>query len=289
MTTKQSPTVKEDGLLYDSELPGLLAIPHERAKVQSSGWHDWLLHHNKFRFESAAGSFTAFKSSKGYWTAQRRVDRNLRHQYLGESHTLTYEALEETAKILAAGDYWHKHVSNKGRPREVDKELLRNQKSHTLYETEQTGLEAKVRELEEEVRRLGAELNLTRQMRDTVQGKHDKVVEDNGQLIRLVRETQEQVRQCENKLSILSEIHRESDLRCQELESLVEDYQSRKYEAEESDRIQRTRTIGIDLEEFYDAVILSHPPRERKVIGKPMTRFKALIKEALTRRGMPVR
>ncbi len=194
MTTKQSPTVKGDGLLYDSELPGLLAIPHERAKVQSSGWHDWLLHHNKFRFESAAGSFTAFKSSKGYWTAQRRVDRNLRHQYLGESHTLTYETLEETAKILAAGDYWHKHVSNKGRPREVDKELLRSQKSHIpAYETEQTGLEAKVRELEEEVRRLGAELNLTRQMRDTAQSKHDRVVEDNGRLIRMVREAQAEI------------------------------------------------------------------------------------------------
>ncbi len=99
-----------------------------------------------------------------------------------------------------------------------------------------------------------------------------------------------EVERLEKSIAILSELHRESDLRCQELENLLyEDYQAkRKYEAEESAH-QRTRTPGIDLEELYDAVILSHPPRERKLIGKAVGRFKTLIAEALTRRGVPVR
>jgi regulator of replication initiation timing len=103
-------------------------------------------------------------------------------------------------------------------------------------------------------------------------------------------EIEAKVVELEKSLAMLSELHRESDLRRQELESLVDDYQTkRKYEAEESDRIQQPRILGIDLEEFYDAVMLGHPPRERKLIGKPLSRFKALIKEALTRRGVPVR
>jgi chromosome segregation ATPase len=165
MATKESPTVKEDGL-HASGLPGVLALPHERAKVQSSGWHEWLIQHSKFRFDTAKGSFTAFKSSKGYWTAQRRVDGNLRHQYLGESHTLTYETLEETAQILAAPDYWRKHVSGKGRPRDADKELT--QKSHiNSYETERkveepsneaTELRFRLAELEARLREKDGEL-----------------------------------------------------------------------------------------------------------------------------------
>lgn len=149
MTTEQSPTVKEDGL-HSVELPTVLAIPHERAKVQSSGWHDWLVNHSKFRFKTPSGSFTAYKSDKGYWTAQRRVDRKLRHQYLGESHTLTYETLDETARILDSPDYWHKHVSDKGRPREADKELRRE--SHKEYETNLSHEEITI--LREEVQRL---------------------------------------------------------------------------------------------------------------------------------------
>lgn len=149
MTTKESPTVREDGL-HSSDLPGVLAIPHEKAKVQSSGWHDWLVTHSKFRFETPSGSFTAYKSEKGYWTAQRRMDRKLRHQYLGESHTLTYETLDEAARTLGAPDYWDKHVSNKGRPREADKEL--KQESHTSYETNLTQEEIAI--LREEVQRL---------------------------------------------------------------------------------------------------------------------------------------
>jgi chromosome segregation ATPase len=114
--------------------------------------------------------------------------------------------------------------------------------------------------------------------------KDDRVTQSNPRV-----GIEAKVVELEKSLTILSELHRESDLRCQELESLLDDCRTRKkYEAEESDRIQRP-IIGIDLEEFYDAVILSHPPRERKLIGKPMTRFKTLIAEALTRRGVPVR
>lgn len=57
----------------------------------------------------------------------------------------------------------------------------------------------------------------------------------------------------------------------------------------QKDSVTQSKVMGIDLEEFYDAVILKHPPRERKLLSKPMQKFKALIAEALTRRGVPVR
>jgi chromosome segregation ATPase len=178
MKTKESPTVREDGL-HSSDLPGVLAIPHERAKVQSSGWHDWLLTHSKFRVEISSRSFTAYKSEKGYWTAQRRKDGKLRHQYLGESHTLTYETLDETARILGAPDYWNKHVSDKGRPREADKEL--RQESHNKpYETktnislsqpEIEKLQAQVTELEVQLKERNQQLASAITQKERFEGK----------------------------------------------------------------------------------------------------------------------
>jgi plasmid stabilization system protein ParE len=220
--------------------------------------------------------FTAYRR-KRYWEAQKRVSGRLRNATIKPGE-VTYEALRMMGLRLTAynwADKFEIEESGKG--------------EYQTFNESTSQTQEEIAQLTEEVRRLGAELSLVRQMRDKAQSEHEKVVEDNKRLIRMVRETQEQVRQYEKNLTIVSGLHRESDLKCQELESLVEVYQTKLYEGKENGRTQQPRIIGIDLEEFYDAVILDHPPRERKLIGKAMTRFKTLIVEALTRRGVPVR
>jgi hypothetical protein len=107
MKNSLAPMVTLDGLT-DPTLPAVMNIPRTRAEMPKSGWLDWLECHTRFKFESPFGKFTAYKSKKGYWAAQRRVSSKLRHEYLGSSSDLTYELLDQTARKLNMGDsaYW---------------------------------------------------------------------------------------------------------------------------------------------------------------------------------------
>jgi len=107
MKITQAPLVTLDGL-HDPTLPALMSIPKTRTQISKSGWLDWLERHDRFKFESPSGKFTAYKSSKNYWTAQRRVHGKLRHEYLGASGDLTYHLLDQTAKKMNMPDsaYW---------------------------------------------------------------------------------------------------------------------------------------------------------------------------------------
>jgi hypothetical protein len=102
MTQRRSPLATIEGLRLE-EYP----VP---LRIGSPGWIDWLEKNNRFRFEcDFDAKFTAYKSNKGYWTAQRRYNGKLRHEYLGDSRHLTWEKLEQTAKKLNMGDsaYWN--------------------------------------------------------------------------------------------------------------------------------------------------------------------------------------
>jgi hypothetical protein len=102
MAQRRSPLATIEGLQVE-EYP----VP---LRVGSPGWIDWLERNNRFRFEcDFDAKFTAYKSNKGYWTAQRRYNGKLRHEYLGDSRHLTWEKLEQTAKKLNMGDsaYWN--------------------------------------------------------------------------------------------------------------------------------------------------------------------------------------
>lgn len=91
MMTAEAPLVTLDGL-SDPALPAIMSIPKTRAEMSKSDWLEWLECHNRFKFENPhGGKFTAYKSAKNYWTAQRRVQGKLRHEYLGGSSDLTYE------------------------------------------------------------------------------------------------------------------------------------------------------------------------------------------------------
>lgn len=176
MTKQSAPLVTVIGL-SDPELPAVLAIPQSQSEMYNSGWHDWLQCHSKFRFQVSSSlttdaSFTAYKSNKGFWSAQRRMHGRLRHQYLGESHTLTWDKLESTARKMAmqSESAYEKSL------RKVDKELLsqsHKDESGREYETQralssQAGEEvAKLKAENEELKR---QLNQSRQQLGKLEG-----------------------------------------------------------------------------------------------------------------------
>jgi len=123
MKNTQSPIVTLDGL-SDPTLPAVMSIPRNRSEMPRSGWLDWLECHNRFKFESPFGKFTAYKSKKGYWAAQRRVSTKLRHEYLGSSSDLTYELLDQTARKMNMSNsaYWREKYPDPraGRKSEIE-------------------------------------------------------------------------------------------------------------------------------------------------------------------------
>jgi hypothetical protein len=132
MKNSLAPIVTFDGL-SDPTLPAPMSIPRTRAEMPKSGWLDWLECHTRFKFESPFGKFTAYKSKKGYWAAQRRVSTKLRHEYLGSSSDLTYELLDQTARKMNMGNsaYWREKYPDPRAGRKIDIE------SHTgKYQTE---------------------------------------------------------------------------------------------------------------------------------------------------------
>lgn len=132
MKNTLAPLVTLDGLT-DPTLPAVMSIPRTRAEMLKSGWLDWLECHNRFKFENPFGKFTAYKSKKGYWAAQRRVSTKLRHEYLGSSSDLSYELLAQTARKMNMGNlaYWReKHPDPRaGRKSEIESDKEK-------YETE---------------------------------------------------------------------------------------------------------------------------------------------------------
>jgi hypothetical protein len=122
---------------------------HEKAHpkpiaIGSKGWHDWLNKHHKFHFECGdTAKFTAHKSTRGYWSAQRRVNGKLRHQYLGDSSSLSWDILEAAARKMNLSDsaYWRQIY-----PQPVGEN---NKKSHkTGYETKSEVISQTTAEIE---------------------------------------------------------------------------------------------------------------------------------------------
>lgn len=82
-----------------------LSIGDSLIKLDSDEWFTWLNNNTKFRFEcGSTAKFTAYKDKKGYWKAQRRWNRKLRHEHLGKSEQLNWELLQETANKLNTRD-----------------------------------------------------------------------------------------------------------------------------------------------------------------------------------------
>ncbi len=116
--TRHIPTVR-DGTLREGRQE--LASPDSIA-VESTSWYTWLEEHHSFRFEHAAGSFTARKerrSGSWYWYAYRHQAGRLRSAYLGRSTELSATRLQVIA-IALAGAFSQPATPMAGSERELD-------------------------------------------------------------------------------------------------------------------------------------------------------------------------
>jgi hypothetical protein len=152
MKKRTAPLVNINGL-HDSTYPKPIAIGSKR-------WHDWLNKHHKFHFECGdSAKFTAHKSTRGYWSAQRRVNRKLRHQYLGDSSKLDWDILEAAARKMDLPDsvYWRQIYPQ---PVEEDKKKSRKMRYETKGEitsqitVEIEELQAKLNEAHQRIEQL---------------------------------------------------------------------------------------------------------------------------------------
>ncbi len=67
-------------------------------------WQSWLNEHTAFAFVGQAGRLSVLKEARsrgaGYWYAYRTQDRHTRKHYLGPTVKVTFDRLEEAAKVL---------------------------------------------------------------------------------------------------------------------------------------------------------------------------------------------
>jgi hypothetical protein len=134
---KTAALVTLDGL-HDPALPAVMNIPRTKSEMPKSGWLEWLEKTNRFKFEGSDGSkFTAYKSPKHYWTAQRRVQGKLRHEYLGSSNELTYQTLDQTARKMNMGDlaYWREKYPDPRANQQTNSESHTKTSYETVAET----------------------------------------------------------------------------------------------------------------------------------------------------------
>ncbi len=173
------------------------SIPQLGIQLDSLEWFEWLANQTQFKYE---GNLTTMsvkrRASNGKWYARKKVYSSDKGSvpvdlYIGGNEECTAEKLREINYRFGQDwrDFWpwyHSPARRGEKGKSVQQEM-----STSTANPSQTGEE--IAQLREEVRRLGAELNLVRQMRDTAQSKYDRVAEDNGRLIRLVREAQAEI------------------------------------------------------------------------------------------------
>jgi chromosome segregation ATPase len=218
-------------------------------KPDTPEWQEWFNsapEGTKIQFEYTADSlkterFTAYRR-KRYWEAQKRVSGKLRNTTIKPSE-VTHENLRQILLRLTAYNWADKF------------EMEESGKCQTFNETpSQTGEE--IAQLRAEVERLK---NRESYLLDQIGLMKVQIIheaqERASQLESRVTELDNANWQCEKNLTIVSELHRKSELKRQELQSLVNDYQTklRKYEAEESDRSseanlkEEVRRLGAEL------------------------------------------
>ncbi len=287
---------------------GILEFPSGKCiEVGLASWWDWVesAEAKSFRFETDHGckSYTARKEtlkSGVFWYAYKKIEGKLHKSYIGKSHELTPERLESIAYKLLEPSTPRQHElpkktignSDVGELREMVEEMRRNALERESV-VEQL-LEQKIRlqnELKELHTSVGNSQYLEGQLREC-QHRCIHLENENNRLERLGQDySQETVARLTAKYGkALKDI--------EHWKEVAESYkrQAAKLKAEQEElptglgNSIGARTVpAIDLGEFYDAVILKHPPRERKLISKPLTRFKTLLAEALTRRGVTVK
>lgn len=285
---------------------GILELPGgKRIEVGLASWWHWLESKDakSFRFETDYGckSYTARKEalkSGEFWYAYKKIEGKLHKSYIGKSHELSLERLESIAyKLLEPSTPRQNELprtaignSSLGELREMVEEMRRNalERESVVEQLLKQKLQLQ-NELKELHTSIGNSQYLEAQLREC-QHRCIHLENEKNRLERLGQDySQETVSRLSNKYTnALKDI--------EHWKETAEGYkrQAAKLKAEQEELHTSVgnssrNTPGIDLGEFYDAVILKHPPRERKLISKPLLRFKALIAEALVRRGVAVK
>lgn len=295
-----------------------LGVSGSTIKLDSPEWFDWLSERSSFSYQSAISDYTCNKRSNGKWYASKRKgdrsqgSKSLAQEYLGSDDKVTKVRLEEIARKFALPDrdYWYlKHpkpktgeqtaspgggcTSDKGTTKS-DTYLQPSDEIAKLKAQVEQLLEQKIRlqnELKELHTNVGNSQYLEGQLREC-QHRCIHLENENNRLERLGQDYSQKT------VARLSTKYTKALQDIEHWKQTAESYkrQAAKLKAEQEElhtelgnSISARTVPAIDLGEFYDVVVLKYPPRERKVITKPLTRFKALIAEALTRRGVTVR
>lgn len=217
MTTTHAPLVTFDGLA-DPTLAATMNIPRTRAEMFKSGWLEWLECHNRFKFENSnGGKFTAYKSGKGYWTAQRRVQGKLRHEYLGASNDLTYETLEQTARKMNMGNsaYWREKYPD---PRAEQNPITESHKENyeTVSESSSQNT-AEIEKLKHQITELELKLSNTEKKLERESGDAQRYYvlwRKYPDLERQFNQKEKKLEEAENKLAELKVICKRINLEC---------------------------------------------------------------------------
>jgi hypothetical protein len=274
-----------------------LGVSGASIKLDSPEWFGWLSERSSFSYQSAISYYTCNKRSNGKWYASKRKgdrsqgSKSLAQEYLGSDDKVTKVRLEEIARKFALPDrdYWYlKHpkpktgeltaspgagCTNRGTTKSKSSSQAAGEIAKLKAEFEQnlTDLQAQLRECQHRCIHLENKKN-----------RLERLGQDYSQetVARLTAKYGKALKDIEHWKEVADSYKRQAAKLKAEQEEL---------HTELGNSISAKTVPAIDLGEFYDAVVLKYPPRERKVISKPLTRFKALIAEALTRRGVTLR
>lgn len=114
-------------------------------RVDSNFWFQWLEGIRSFRYECENGNISVIKDDRGYWTASKKVDGNLRRKRLGVSRSVTVQKLRDAVNLLCLNSLWNEHLKEQG-------QNFKNSKQGMQFQVER--LELRIADLEGELVRV---------------------------------------------------------------------------------------------------------------------------------------
>ena len=232
-------------------------------KRDSDEWREWFTttpEGSKIRFEwlnaySRKNSYTAYRR-KRYWEAQKRVDGKLRNTTI-KPEEATYQKLEQVGYELTAYN-WDRAEQKQSSKSGIEQSYQTSDETTSQTQEEITRLRAEVERLKQRESHLLDQYGLLKsQLIHEAQQENERLKKQNTELDNANWE-------CEKRVTIYSEMHRKSELKRQELQSLVDNYQTILAESSAIAKLDRY------LEEIGGI------PTDEK--GKPKARYDQLAK-----------
>jgi hypothetical protein len=240
----------------------------------SDEWREWLTtapEGSKIRFEWLnsylhRNTYTAYRR-KRYWEAQKRVDGKLRNTTL-KPEEATYQKLEQIGCELTAYN-WDR--------------AEQKQQSKSGTEQHYQTLGEPTLQTQEEIAQLRAEVERLKQRESYLLDQYGllksqfvhEAQEENERLKKQNTELDNANWECEKRVTTYSELYRKSELKRQELQSLVDNYQTILSESSAIAKLESKLQLPA-LEKIRDRILLQQSPGDRRKLKKA---FDALISE----------